>query len=185
LAEADWRRRGGDHRPVNLDVNTSYLDPTARDDDPGEEERTLYPKPAGITSHDVVARVRVGPYYTNTREGLRLSRRILERQKKDMRQIVMITDGKPSAVTLPDGRVYRNPMGLDHFVLRETFAEVGACRKAGIPVNTFMLARDPALVAFVEQLSRIARGRAYFTSTMTLGQHIMRDFLRRKTRRAG
>lgn len=132
-----------------------------------------------------LAHAQVGPFHTNTAGGLKLARRLLLAQNKDMRQIVMITDGKPSAVTLPDGRVYKNSMGLDQFVLRETFAEVGACRKSGILINTFMLARDPALVAFVEQVSRIARGRAYFTSTMTLGQHIMRDFLRRRTRRAG
>jgi Ca-activated chloride channel homolog len=132
-----------------------------------------------------LAHAQVGPYHTNTAAGLELARRILLSQNKEMRQIVMITDGKPSAVTLPDGRVYRNAMGLDRAVLRETFAQVGACRRAGILINTFMLARDPALVSFVEQVSRIARGRAYFTSTMTLGQHIMRDFLRRRTRRAG
>ena len=80
-----------------------------------------------------LARVRVGPYYTNTREGLRLARRILERQQKDMRQIVMITDGKPSALTRPDGRIYRNAFGLDPFIVSETFAEVAACRKAGHP----------------------------------------------------
>jgi Ca-activated chloride channel family protein len=76
-------------------------------------------------------------------------------------------------------------MGLDAFVLNETFQEVGACRKSGILINTFMLARDPALVAFVNRVSQVARGKAYFTSTMTLGQYIMRDFLRRKTKRAG
>jgi Ca-activated chloride channel family protein len=97
----------------------------------------------------------------------------------------MITDGKPSALTLPDGRVYKNPMGLDQHVLRETFKEVAACRKSGILINTFMLARDPYLIAFVNRVSEIARGKAYFTSTMTLGQYIMRDFLRRKTKRAG
>jgi Ca-activated chloride channel family protein len=132
-----------------------------------------------------LAHAQVGPFHTNTAEGLKLARRLLLAQKKDMRQIIMITDGKPSAITLPDGRVYKNPMGLDARVLRETFAEVAACRKAGILINTFMLARDPALVAFVNQVSQIARGKAYFTSTMTLGQYIMRDFLRRKTRRAG
>ena len=79
-----------------------------------------------------LARVRVGPYYTNTREGLRLARRVLERQRKDMRQIVMITDGKPSALTRPDGKIYRNAFGLDPFIVSETFAEVAACRKAGI-----------------------------------------------------
>ncbi len=132
-----------------------------------------------------LAHAQVGPFHTNTAAGLQLARRLLMAQNKDMRQIVMITDGKPSAVTLPDGRVYKNSMGLDHFVLKETFHEVGACRKSGILINTFMLARDPALVSFVNQVSAIARGKAYFTSTMTLGQYIMRDFLRRKTKRAG
>ena len=130
-----------------------------------------------------LAHAKVGPFHTNTAEGLKLARRILLAQNKEMRQIVMITDGKPSAVTLPDGRVYKNPMGLDERVLRETFAEVAACRKSGILINTFMLARDPSLVAFVNRVSQIARGKAYFTTTMTLGQYIMRDFLRRKTRR--
>ena len=120
-----------------------------------------------------IGRVKVGPYYTNTREGLRLARRLLERQRKDMRQIVMITDGKPSAVTLPDGRIYRNAFGLDPFVLRETFAEVAACRRAGIMINTFMLARDYDLVAFVRRVARICRGKAYFTTPYTLGQYVL------------
>jgi Ca-activated chloride channel family protein len=132
-----------------------------------------------------LAHAQVGPYHTNTAEGLKLARRLLLAQNKEMRQIVMITDGKPSAVTTPEGSVYKNSMGLDAFVLRETFQEVGACRKSGILINTFMLARDAALVAFVNRVTEIARGKAYFTSTMTLGQHIMRDFLRRKTRRGG
>ena len=127
----------------------------------------------------------MGPFHTNTADGLKLARRLLLAQNKEMRQIVMITDGKPSAVTLPDGRVYKNPMGLDARVLKETFQEVAACRKSGILINTFMLARDPYLVAFVNRVSQIARGKAYFTTTMTLGQYIMRDFLKRKTKRAG
>ena len=129
-----------------------------------------------------LGRVRVGPYYTNTREGLRLARRILERQRKDLRQIIMITDGKPSAVTRPDGRIYRNAFGLDPFVLRETFAEVAACRRAGIMINTFMLARDYDLVAFVRRVSRICRGKAYFTTPYTLGQYVLQDYLTNKTR---
>jgi Ca-activated chloride channel homolog len=132
-----------------------------------------------------LANAQVGPYHTNTAEGLKLARRLLLAQNKDMRQIVMITDGKPSAITMPNGQVYKNSMGLDERVLRETLYEVAACRKAGILINTFMLARDPYLVAFVNRVSEIARGKAYFTTTMTLGQYIMRDFLRRKTRRAG
>ncbi len=132
-----------------------------------------------------LAHAQVGPFHTNTAEGLKVARRLLMAQNKEMRQIVMITDGKPSALTLPDGRVYKNPMGLDKHVLRETFAEVAACRKAGILINTFMLARDPYLMAFVNRVSEIARGKAYFTSTMTLGQYIMRDFMRRKTKGGG
>jgi Ca-activated chloride channel homolog len=129
-----------------------------------------------------IGRVRVGPYYTNTREGLRLARRLLERQRKDMRQIVMITDGKPSAVTRPDGRIYRNAFGLDPFVLRETFAEVAACRRSGIMINTFMLARDYELVAFVRRVARICRGKAYFTTPYTLGQYVLQDYLSKKTK---
>jgi Ca-activated chloride channel homolog len=129
-----------------------------------------------------LARVRVGPYYTNTREGLKLARRLLERQRKDMRQIVMITDGKPSAITRPDGRIYRNAFGLDPFVLTETFAEVAACRKAGIMINTFMLARDYDLVSFVRKVAQICRGKAYFTTPHTLGQYVLMDYVNRKTR---
>jgi Ca-activated chloride channel family protein len=129
-----------------------------------------------------LARVRVGPYYTNTREGLRLARRLLERQRKDMRQIVMITDGKPSAITRPDGRVYRNAFGLDPFIVTETFAEVAACRKAGIMINTFMLARDHDLVSFVRKVAQICHGKAYFTTPYTLGQYVLMDYVNKKTR---
>jgi Ca-activated chloride channel family protein len=129
-----------------------------------------------------LARVRVGPYYTNTREGLRLARRILERQNKDMRQIVMITDGKPSALTRPDGRIYRNAFGLDPFIVSETFAEVAACRKAGIMINTFMLARDHDLVAFVRRVAQICHGKAYFTTPRTLGRYVLMDYMDNKTR---
>ena len=129
-----------------------------------------------------LARVRVGPYYTNTREGLRLARRVLERQRKDMRQIVMITDGKPSALTRPDGKIYRNAFGLDPFIVSETFAEVAACRKAGILINTFMLARDPDLVSFVRKVAQICHGKAYFTTPRTLGRYVLMDYMDKKTR---
>jgi Ca-activated chloride channel family protein len=129
-----------------------------------------------------LARVRVGPYYTNTREGLRLARRVLDRQHKDMRQIVMITDGKPSALTRPDGRIYRNAFGLDPFIVSETFAEVAACRKSGILINTFMLARDPDLVSFVRKVAQICHGKAYFTTPRTLGRYVLMDYMDKKTR---
>ncbi len=129
-----------------------------------------------------LARVRVGPYYTNTREGLRLARRVLERQRKDMRQIVMITDGKPSALTQPDGRIYRNAFGLDPTIIRETFAEVANCRRAGIMINTFMLARDYELMSFVRRVAAICRGKAYFTTPYTLGRYVLMDYMDKKTR---
>ncbi len=127
-----------------------------------------------------LGRAQVGPFHTNTAEGLELARRILLSQAKEMRQIIMITDGKPSAITLPDGQVYTNSGGLDPRILKETYSEVAACRKAGILINTFMLARDPYLVQFVRKVSEIARGKAYFTSTMTLGQYVMMDFMKGK-----
>jgi Ca-activated chloride channel family protein len=129
-----------------------------------------------------LGRVRVGPYYTNTREGLRLARRILDRQRKDMRQIIMITDGKPSALTQPDGRIYKNAFGLDPFIVAETCAEVAACRKSGIMINTFMLARDYDLVSFVRRVAAICKGKAYFTTPYTLGQYVLMDYMDKKTK---
>jgi Ca-activated chloride channel homolog len=129
-----------------------------------------------------LGRVRVGPYYTNTREGLRLARRILDRQRKDMRQIIMITDGKPSALTQPDGRIYKNAFGLDPFVVTETLREVAACRKSNIMINTFMLARDYDLVSFVRRVADICKGKAYFTTPYTLGQYVLMDYMDKKTK---
>ena len=127
-----------------------------------------------------LARVKVGPHYTNTREGLRMARSILNRQRKEMKQIVMITDGKPSALTLPDGRIYKNAFGLDPLVLSETLEEVSKCRRSGILINTFMLATDPGLVQFVQRVSAMCRGKAYFTTPETLGNYLMMDFMNRK-----
>jgi Ca-activated chloride channel family protein len=129
-----------------------------------------------------LAKVRVGPYYTNTREGLKMAQRILARQRKDMKQIVMITDGKPSALTEADGRIYRNPFGLDPRVVALTLKEVANCRRQGILVNTFMLARDYELVAFVKKVCEMSRGKAYFTTPYTLGQFVLMDYLNKKVR---
>jgi Ca-activated chloride channel family protein len=129
-----------------------------------------------------LARVQVGPYYTNTREGLRLAQRILNRQKKDMRQIVMITDGKPSALTLDDGRIYKNAFGLDPLVVSQTLEEVSKCRRAGILINTFMLASDYSLVHFVQKVTELCRGKAYFTTPRNLGQYLLMDYLGKKTK---
>jgi len=129
-----------------------------------------------------LARVKVGPYYTNTREGLRLAQRLLQRQRKDMKQIVMITDGKPSALTLEDGRIYKNAFGLDPMVVSQTLEEVSKCKRAGVMINTFMLASDYGLVQFVQKVSEMCRGKAYFTTPYTLGQYLLMDYMSRKTK---
>jgi Ca-activated chloride channel family protein len=129
-----------------------------------------------------LARVKVGPWHTNTREGLRVAQRILARQRKDMKQIVMITDGKPSALTLPGGQIYKNAYGLDPFVVSETLEEVARCKRSNILINTFMLASDFHLVQFVHKVSEMCRGKAYFTTPATLGQYLLMDYLQRSSR---
>ena len=151
-----------------------------------------------------LATTQVGPYHTNTAEGLKLARRLLQAQRKEMKQIVMVTDGKPTACFLdsssplvtgrrsygatrtndPAGRLlYKNPGGLDPFVMAETFKEVQACRKAGIMINTFMLASDYYLVDFVKQMTAMTNGKAYFANPNNLSQFVLIDFLRRRQSR--
>jgi Ca-activated chloride channel family protein len=154
--------------------------------------RTQYPGDALslVLFHDTaeempvshLARVKVGPWHTNTREGLRVAQRILERQRKDMKQIVMITDGKPSALTLPDGRIYKNPYGLDPLVVSETLEEVSRCKRANVMINTFMLASDYDLVRFVRKVTEMCRGKAYFTTPHTLGRYLLMDYMQNKSR---
>ncbi len=150
-----------------------------------------------------LATTQVGPYHTNTAEGLRLARRLLQAQRKEMKQIVMVTDGKPTACFLdsataspagrrsfgagrnePSGRMlYKNPGGMDPFVMAETFKEVQACRKAGIMINTFMLASDYYLVDFVKEMTAMTNGKAYFANPNNLSQFVLMDFLKRRTSR--
>ena len=129
-----------------------------------------------------LARVQVGPYYTNTREGLILAQRLLARERKDMKQIIMITDGKPSALTLDDGRIYKNAFGLDPLVISRTLEEVSRCKRQGILINTFMLASDYGLVQFVQKVTAMCKGKAYFTRPEQLGQYLLMDYMNRKTR---
>ena len=129
-----------------------------------------------------LARVQVGPYYTNTRDGLILAQRLLNQEKKDMKQIIMITDGKPSALTLEDGRIYKNAFGLDPLVISKTLEEVSRCKRQGIMINTFMLASDYGLVNFVQKVTELCRGKAYFTTPYNLGEYLLMDYMNRKTR---
>ena len=149
-----------------------------------------------------LATTQVGPYHTNTAEGLKLARRILTSQNKDMKQIVMVTDGKPTAAFIEPSSsaffgyrkysshvpgekrlLYKNSMGNDPFVMAETFKEVQACRKSNIMINTFMLASDHYLVDFVKQMSAMTNGKAYFANPNNLTQFVLMDFLKRRTSR--
>src|SRR5579859_3399487 len=150
---------------------------------PGDSLRcVLFHDSAEELRLEELARVQVGPYYTNTRDGLILAQRLLAEERKDMRQIIMITDGKPSALTLEDGRMYRNAFGVDPLVISRTLEEVSRCKKQGILINTFMLASDYGLVNFVQKVTEICRGKAYFTTPYTLGQYLLMDYMNRKTR---
>jgi len=172
---------------------------------PGDSLRlTLFHDSAEEVPLAKLASVQVGPYHTNTCEGLKLARRILMSQKKDMRQIIMITDGKPSALFVesdphhptPHGgsgasnrtddagrRLYKNSMGLDPMIIDATLREVAQCRRSGIIVNTFMLTDDYYLVEFVKRMTEVAHGKAYFTTSLSLGEYVMMDFIKRKTSR--
>jgi Ca-activated chloride channel homolog len=149
-----------------------------------------------------LASTQVGPYHTNTAEGLKLARRLLAAQRKEMKQIVMITDGKPTAAFIEPSNaayfnyrrysdampgekrlLYKNSMGNDPFVMADTFKEVQACRKGGIMINTFMLASDHYLVEFVKQMTAMTRGKAYFANPDNLTQFVLMDFLKRRTSR--
>jgi len=146
--------------------------------------------------------IQVGPYHTNTAEGLKLARRILTAQRKDMKQIVMVTDGKPTAAFIDPSNaqfasyrrygdtvagdkrlLYKNSMGNDPYVMDATFREVQACRKSGVMINTFMLASDPSLVEFVKKMTAITRGKAYFANPNNLTEFVLMDFLKRRTQR--
>src|SRR5215211_4151145 len=123
--------------------------------------------------------VQVGPYHTNTKAGLELAQRILRRRRHANKQIFMITDGKPSALH-ENGRLYTNSFGLDMKIVNRTLEEADRCRRANIPITTFMLATDPMLVNFVDQLSKINRGRAYYASADRLGEYILADYIRNR-----
>jgi len=124
---------------------------------------------------DKIAHVAVGPYHTNTCDGLRLAQNLLRKRKNSNKQIFMVTDGKPSAV-FDRGRLYRNSFGLDPLVLQKTFAEGRACRKNKIRVCTFMIAKDPYLVEFVEEFSKVSGGQAFYTGLDGLGEFIFVDY---------
>ena len=125
----------------------------------------------------------VGPYHTNTRDGLERARAILHRRRHRNKQIVMITDGKPSAQFEPDGRLYKNPYGLDRRIINKVLDAAVMCRREGISITTFMVARDPYLQQFVRDLTTANQGRAYYASLNRLGEYLFEDYVRNRRKR--
>lgn len=152
---------------------------------------TRYPKDAlrigvfGDEAREIAIRdipyLQVGPFHTNTKAGLEMAQSILEASRQRNRQIFMVTDGKPTAI-VENGEVYKNPWGFDPKIRNQTLEAAAACRRAGITITTFMLASDPDLVEFVEEMTRIASGRAYFASADNLGEFLFADYIRNKKR---
>lgn len=128
---------------------------------------------------ETLSRAKVGPFHTNTKAGLALARGLLMRRKSRNRQIFLVTDGKPSCIR-EGGRLYKNPFGLDLKIVNRTLEEAERLRRDAIQLTTFMLATDDALVDFVETLTRVARGRAYYASPTDLGTFVFRDYIRNR-----
>jgi uncharacterized protein with von Willebrand factor type A (vWA) domain len=124
----------------------------------------------------------VGPEHTNTQEGLELSRKLLSRDGSANKQIIMITDGRPTAARI-NGRLFIHTWGLHPAILEETYLAAERCRRSQITINTFMLADDYYLVHFVKEMTRICRGRAFYTTPSRLGEYILVDYINRKRKR--
>ena len=122
--------------------------------------------------------VSVGPYHTNTKAGLLMARNILRRTRNVNKQIFMITDGKPSAIYDRNGRLYLNSFGLDPRIVNRTLDEAMTCRREKITISTFMVTQDPYLVGFVERLTEMNHGRAYYSSLDSLGEYILVDYVK-------
>lgn len=127
--------------------------------------------------------VGAGPYHTNTKAALQLAQQILRRRKQNQKQIIMITDGKPSALQVEGGKLYKNSMGLDPRIVNRTLDEAWSCRRNDITVTTFMVAQDHYLVEFVDEFTRINKGRAYYASGDALGGYLFVDFVKNRKRR--
>jgi uncharacterized protein with von Willebrand factor type A (vWA) domain len=129
-----------------------------------------------------IHQIAVGPYHTNTKDALLIAQRILRRKRNVNKQIFMVTDGKPSAI-FTNGKLFKNPYGLDRRIVNQTLSEARSCRKNDITLTTFMVAHDPWLVDFVKQLTEVCKGRAYYSSLNRLGEYIFVDYIRNRKQR--
>jgi len=138
---------------------------------------------AQVVSINELPFLTVGPYHTNTKAGLQLARDLLRRRGSVNKQIFMVTDGKPSAILESSGKLYKNSFGLDPRIVNKTLDEAVACRREKIPITTFMVARDPYLINFVEELTKANHGRAYYSSLNNLGEFMFVDYLRNRKKK--
>ncbi|GAA0872107.1 VWA domain-containing protein [Gangjinia marincola] len=127
--------------------------------------------------------LQVGPYHTNTVAGLQLAMDLLRRKRNTNKQIFMITDGKPSCLRMPDGRYYKNSMGLDQHIVERCYQMATAARKLKIPITTFMIAQDPYLQQFVDEFTQCNQGKAFYTGLKGLGEMIFEDYEQNRKRR--
>ncbi len=126
--------------------------------------------------------LQVGPYHTNTVAGLELSMDILRKRRNPNKQIFMITDGKPTCIK-KGKRYIKNSFGLDRNIVNRTLNLATRCRKMNIPITTFMIARDPYLVKFVDAFTKANNGKAFYSSLQGLGEFIFKDYKQNKGRR--
>ncbi len=138
---------------------------------------------AQVVSINELPFLTVGPYHTNTKAGLQLARDLLRRRGAVNKQIFMVTDGKPSAISESSGKIYKNSFGLDPRIVNKTLDEAVACRREKIPITTFMVARDPYLINFVEELTKANHGRAYYSSLNNLGEFVFVDYIRNRKKK--
>ncbi|MEK7249352.1 MAG: VWA domain-containing protein [Bacteroidota bacterium] len=138
---------------------------------------------AQLVSINELPFLNVGPYHTNTRAGLQLARQLLRRCGNANKQIFMVTDGKPSAIFTDSGKLYKNSFGLDPKIVNKTLDEAVNCRREKIPITTFMVARDPYLINFVEELTKANQGRAYYSSLNNLGEFVFVDYIRNRKKK--
>ncbi len=123
--------------------------------------------------------LQAGPYHTNTVAGLDLAMDILRKRKTHNKQIFMITDGKPTC--LKEGiRFYKNSFGLDPKIVNKTLDRAAICRKRGVTVTTFMIAKDPYLQSFVKEFTKVNNGRAFYSSLNGLGTYLFEDYIRNR-----
>ena len=123
--------------------------------------------------------LKVGPFHTNTVAGLDLAVDILRRRKTNNKQIFMITDGKPTCLKVGI-KYYKNSFGLDRKIINKTLDYAARCRKHGVTITTFMIARDPYLQDFVREFTKTNQGRAYYSSLDGLGDFIFEDYIRNR-----